>query len=221
MFSKAQKQGKKENKAAETLCLRCRRRNAVSSPAMGVVSLSARDELQSMAVSLWWRSCHEPLKKPRALKLKSSQLNSTEPDPVAEVRCAARETQINTCWELVFYWDNLWLWMPASKNTPPQGARQSRDIPASLEIWEQREEKAEEIENQQPGRQGGSTQCSDVLYCQVLQLKVSRRTRGNIYVKAKNVSSIASNEALKTSWKKRGEQWNRMILIVIILNSGN
>lgn len=122
---------------------------------------SAWDELQRLGVALWWRSCHEPLKKTHTVKLKSSQLNSTEPDPVAEARCASRETQINTCWELVFYRDNLWLCMPASKNTPPQGARPTRNIPASLEIWEHRGGKKAEEDTEPTACRGRFTLCSD------------------------------------------------------------
>lgn len=55
---------------------------------------------------------------------------SIKPD-WARSSCSARGTQINTCWELVFYGDNLRLCMPASKNTPPQGAREPKNIPAA------------------------------------------------------------------------------------------
>lgn len=138
MFSKAQKKPKKKGKQSRWKTLFTLREEERSVLAWQRHGFSAWDELQWLGVALWWRSCHEPLKKTHTVKLKSSQLNSTEPDPVAEARCASRETQINTCWELVFYRDNLWLCVPASKNTPPQGAPPTRNIPASLEIWEHR-----------------------------------------------------------------------------------
>lgn len=139
MFSKAQKTKTKKGKESdERLCLlqeeersvlACQRRRFYDcleqAPVIGCCS--------AMTSAPW-----APKKKPHTLKLKSSQLNSTGPDPVAEARCAPSETQINTCWELVFYRDNLWLCMPGSKNTPPQGAWQTRNIPASLEPWEHR-----------------------------------------------------------------------------------
>lgn len=111
---------------------------------------------------------------------------SIKPD-WARSSCSARGTQINTCWELVFYGDNLRLCMPASKNTPPQGAREPKNIPAAWGSESSGGKAEEEARNQRVFREFFLfftlySESEDVLSRQVLQLNVSSKTRGSVYV---------------------------------------